>query len=722
MRLARLFVPALAAAGLAAAVAASSAGAAPTRTVTVTPNADRCEFLAAAGGRCLLPFPSDWYTVRDRTTATGLRLNFRRASMPANKQGARIDPREWNRQDGFSPGQPITVKVPGLDTPQAYRRTAPVPIGDMKQHARSGAPVVVIDTVTHRRHLIWTELDATAGSVKNTALIIRPGRNWVEGRRYVVALRRLKNAAGRTLAAPPVFRAYRDGAITRQRVVEARRPRMNRIFADLAKAKIARGDLYLAWDFTVASERSLSERMLGIRDQAFAALGDRNLADRRIAGRAPAFTVDPPSATFASEDGTWTYAPCDPDGCKPGQDDKVARRVTGTITVPCYLNRPACPPGSRFHYARAGDAVPRQRPGNVYRARYACKIPRSSLNGPARTGNRAAIYGHGLLGDIGELNQDQIADMTFEHGFVYCATNEIGMAGEDVPNAIEILRDLSKFPSLADRVQQGWLNELFLARLMIHPNGFAANAAFRDGGRTDVDLGPGRAYYDGNSQGGIMGGGVLAVSPDIDRGTLGVTGMNYSTLLQRSVDFNSYAAILYDAYPDTLERQVYLSLIQMLWDRAEANGYAHHMTTDPYRNTPPHAALLQVGWGDHQVTDYAARVEARTIGARLYVPALSPGRTPDRDPFYGLTPIGRYPYAGSAITIFDSGPIRDGGALGTAPSPQANVPNSAGKDPHELPRRTVQGRAQKSAFLSRASRVIKACGAAPCYSGGWTGP
>ena len=53
---------------------------------------------------------------------------------------------------------------------------------------------------------------------------------------------------------------------------------------------------------------------------------------------------------------------------------------------------------------------------------------------------------------------------------------------------------------------------------------------------------------------------------------------------------------------------------------------------------------------------------------------------------------------------------------------QPNVPNSEGKDPHELPRRTVQGRAQKSAFLSPASTVIQACGAKPCFSGGWAGP
>ena len=38
-----------------------------------------------------------------------------------------------------------------------------------------------------------------------------------------------------------------------------------------------RGNLYLAWDFTVASRQSLTKRALHIRDRAFKSLGDKNL-------------------------------------------------------------------------------------------------------------------------------------------------------------------------------------------------------------------------------------------------------------------------------------------------------------------------------------------------------------------------------------------------------------------------------------------------------------
>ena len=54
--------------------------------------------------------------------------------------------------------------------------------------------------------------------------------------------------------------------------------------------------------------------MLHIRDDAFGTLGDNNLRDLKVAGQLAAFTVD------AVTDLT------------PAQDDRIARKVEGTIT------------------------------------------------------------------------------------------------------------------------------------------------------------------------------------------------------------------------------------------------------------------------------------------------------------------------------------------------------------------------------------------------------
>ena len=106
---------------------------------------------------------------------------------------------------------------------------------------------------------------------------------------------------------------------------------------------------------------------------------------------------------------------------------------------------------------------------------------------------------------------------------------------------------------------------LYLGRLMIHPDGFSSDPNFQVGGQNLIDTR--RLFYDGNSQGGIIGGALTAVAVDHDRAVLGVPGMNYSTLLSRSTDWGTgqqpseldlpeYSWFMYEAYPNELQRQL----------------------------------------------------------------------------------------------------------------------------------------------------------------------
>ncbi len=129
------------------------------------------------------------------------------------------------------------------------------------------------------RHLIWAELDSNAperGATRRCSSI--RARTSLEGHRYIVALRNLKNAGGNTLKAPSWFQKLRD----HQKLPPAEQPQRKRyesMFKSLDQAGIKRGNLYVAWDFTVMSRQSLSARMLKIRDDAFSQLGDNNLSD-----------------------------------------------------------------------------------------------------------------------------------------------------------------------------------------------------------------------------------------------------------------------------------------------------------------------------------------------------------------------------------------------------------------------------------------------------------
>ena len=181
------------------------------------------------------------------------------------------------------------MRVPGLETVNDVAASKAVPINHLGQYNRSNAPVVVIDAQTGKRWPIWVEINSVPSNHAYRVLEMHPAVNFTSGHRYIVALRSLKNAARESLEAPVGFRYYRDNVASEQEAVNARRPHFEELFSKLEGAGIARSSLYLAWDFTVASDASNSEREFDMRNDAFAQLGDTNLADRIPQGVSPGF-------------------------------------------------------------------------------------------------------------------------------------------------------------------------------------------------------------------------------------------------------------------------------------------------------------------------------------------------------------------------------------------------------------------------------------------------
>jgi hypothetical protein len=641
-----------------------------------------CDYLDQAV--CLQPWPNDYFTVADASTPTGRRLALEASAMPKNIAGKPVEPADYNRNDGFSPGSPIHTKIPGLDNQAAFQRTGLVPETDMQRSFDAGQPAVVIDADSGERQLIWAELDSGASSDADRNLFIRPGKNFTEGHHYIVALRNLRRADGSAIEPARAFKVYRDGIVTTSQTVEARRAHLEDLFARLGNAGIARGDLYLAWDFTVGSAPRIAGRLLGMRDAAFAELGDTNLADRSPQGSAP----------------TSLPASCPTTDPSDHPVDLELTRVCGTFTVPCFLDQLGCPTGSRFAFADARSNDPVRLPNNTMVANYDCII---RTDASAANKARVALYGHGLLGDASEVDLAPQRAMVKRFNFAYCATDWKGMAMEDVPNVGTILNDLSRFPTLTDRMQQGLLNFLYLGRLL--RKGIPSEPGLA--GRIDTSA----LFYDGNSQGGIYGGTLTAVAPDFQRSVLGVPAMNYSTLLQRSTDFAQYGAVLYTSYPDAIERPLLFSLIQQLWDRSDANGYAQHMTTNPYPDTPPHTVLMQSAVGDHQVANVAADVEARTIGAKMRANPVDAGRSHDVLPFSAIGRTG-FPTSGSVSEPWDAG------AGFNALAPNANTPpveSASNQDPHGVPRRTAAAQDQKAEHLKTGGSITDRCDGNACH-------
>ena len=663
--------------------AATALGAADAAALTAAVGDGTCDELDTT--RCLLPFPSDKFTKASTETDTGRLVHLPAGQLP-NADGKPLDVTEWNRNDGFSPGTPMLVSAPGVD----LAKSGTPPIGDIGRSMKDTSPTVLLDLDTGKRLAHWVELDSNA-PVGQQLLIVRPAAALPEGHHIAVAISALVDGSGATLAPSLGFRTYRDNLTTDIAAIESRRPAMEELFAAVGRSGVDRSQLFAAWDFTVASQRNLSERLLTMRDDAFDRLGDG----------APKFRV--------SEVVT--------DDLPAG----IGRRVRGSFDVPSYLTGDGAP-GSRLTGAAEG-ALPTSA-GTTFAANFTCQIPTVALQGTGGA-TRPVVYGHGLLGGADEAENSQVAKIASTNDMMYCATDWIGMSEQDVGNAVAILHDLSLFPSLPDRSQQGILDAVVLARLMTAKDGFTSDAAFENlAGASVIDTT--EAYYDGNSQGGIMGGAATAISTEWTKAVLGVPGMDYALLLSRSVDFSQYFAVLRGAYPDPIDQAIIYPILSMLWDRAEAAGYAQHMTDHPYAGTPKHQVILDVAFGDHQVATVAAEMEARTIGAVVRGPALAARRHPDAEPFYGLDVTTEFPTAKSVLVYWDSGSL---------PPPPQNITPAASPafvaecsalskdelerdrpcaDSHEDPRRAAGSIEEKGVFFRPAGKFVDTCSGAPC--------
>ena len=617
-----------------------------------------------AAGACEVPFPNNWFARVDKTSKTGVSLDFTHKTLPTTVTGKQITPAALNRNDGFSPGSILTTLAPNVD----LTKSGLAPITDIGSSLDPDAPAVIVDMATGAVRPYWAELDTRTTDPSQQALLIHPASNLQPGHTYAVGLRNLVDGNGTALQPSSAFVKLRGKALPKKNPLHNRQAQLTPVFRTLAHAGIQKSSLYQAWGFTVASNANLVSDVVTMRNQSFAKLGAKG---------SPAVTVT--SVTDNTAD----------------QDAQIARVVKGTVRVPNYLSSKDAAPGG--HLVRGKNDLPKKPAANHYTdADFECTIPWAAFDTPGSP----SLYGHGLLGSPKEImNGSDVKAMADEHDFVFCATSWIGIASGDSSYDATALSNPKLFPNVIDRMKQALLNAMFVGRALGSPKGMAKLPAFQDAdGQPLVDTSQ-RLVYDGNSQGGIMGGALVAVSPDIHYGVLGVPGMNYSVLLDRSADFGIFGGILQASYANRLDQQLTLSLIQILWDRAEMDGYASYLKAQHQKRV-----LMHVAYGDHQVATITAETEARTIGARISPNPVVPGRSPDVVPYWGIKTIPSYPYEGSAIVIWDSG---------SPTPPLTNNPPTTGHDPHEDPRNSPAARTQKAEFL-RHGDVIDVCDGGPC--------
>ncbi len=622
-----------------------------------------CEGLDAS--LCMSPFPSDYYTVSDPATSTGRRVSFPSGAFPPSGSGTVFDPTPWESNDGFSPGSTLMTHVTGLDLATSHIAT----ISDIGNSLNPNSPVVLIDARTGAHWPTWTELDVTDPNPATRLLLIHPARNLTEGDRYLVALRDLRTPDGSSIAPSPGFAAVLSSSTTPPPGPSASyEAHLRSVVQQLSHHGVGRAGLYLAWDFTVASTRSITAPALTMRDQTFAALGHG----------VGAYSV--------------TQDIIDP----KGQPD-LARIVIGTFDVPSYLS--AAPGAPSAVLTVGSNGLPESIGSSVDQANFECEIPKAATaSHPASIG----IYGHGLFNSADEVTQSAVPRYSNTYDYTFCGTDWLGLSSSTLPVAVSVINNINQFPALVDNLLQALLNAQVLGNLLVSPKGFATSPAFEDAQHRPLIRPSGLVYY-GNSEGGIMGGVFTAVSTEVRRSVLGVPGEDYAVLLPRSADFAPFQSALNQTYPDRAVQQLAFDVMQMLWDRADADGYAEQMTNG-LPGTPSHQVLLEEAFGDHQVANIATETEARTIGAHLHEQVLVPGRSKEKEPFWGLPTLSS-PSEGPALFVWDTG---------VPPAPLSDVPPTQGPDPHDTTPRTFESFwAQMHTFFT-TGEITDPCGAGAC--------
>ncbi|MBI4512008.1 MAG: hypothetical protein HY698_20420 [Deltaproteobacteria bacterium] len=560
------------------------------------------------GSACALPLPSSVYLREDSTTATGFRVDFAVGSLPTNTDRVTLDPGYINRRDGFSANASIVVSFPeGVDDANLP------PENDPAASLLPTSPTVLVDMETGQRIPHFAELDGWAGASQpdKQALIIRSVIRLEPKRRYAVALlTSLNGKDGAPITVPPGFRAILDGEKTGHPRLERVRGRYPAIFAALDRLGIERKQLLLAWDFVTASDESLTEDMLKARDAALVAMGEK--------GRNLGFKV------------TEEAVPTD-----EGSNPVTAKILTGTFDAPLFMTfdekalpadrgkNAVVPSDLNGSLATQGSLLARGAQGEptitgTLKAPFMAVIPRCALE---RKPVPILIYGHGIFGLHDEVAGDDIRKIAQHLCVVALATDLLGMSDGDVNTAIRALANHNRMAEFFEKIVQGIVNTIALAQVARGP--MAESVEFSEGGKPILD--PAREYFYGNSQGGIYGGTFMACDPFITRGVLGVGGVSFSLLLERSTHWASFLPVISAAYPSPLDNQVTVHLIQMAWDAVDPVTTARGLTgllARPVPGSPPKQVLMQVALGDSEVSNLGAELQARIMGIPMLGPPL----------------------------------------------------------------------------------------------------
>jgi hypothetical protein len=469
--------------------------------------------------RCLLPWPSNVYTVADSSSPTGLRVSISFRSLPV------LDtPASLNRADGFSVASPLLVGFPRpLDHKfQGQKATTAVQVV-LAQPGRSNRG----EAVPLRLSLV---ADATDGGTSQGLLVAYPQRPLEYDSDYVAyALDELTADDGSHFEQPAVVKVALGLAAPTTDAERALAAYHAPTRALLTELGVDLNHVLRVWDFTTRSAQSVRGPLETMRAAALNAVDAGTL------------TVEVQSATPFSS----------------GAAIEVRGRVQG---LPAFFETDG-------GLALGADGMPAQR--GVHAAPFRAVLPAGTGSYPV------VIYGHGTGGTVN--------DDTFDSEIVAAGAGKLnlewsGWTDTSTVNTLlgfdrvysgtarstgALLQSLSDAAALQASLP-GKLAEAFSAPTLAGQPNLAA------GRRPDVST----LVYAGGSLGGTMGYVLSLSEPNLHFAVLNVPGAAWTHFAPESQLWDTLAVVFSSSTPSAIDRALGMSMTQKNWDPVDGAAWA----------------------------------------------------------------------------------------------------------------------------------------------------
>lgn len=509
---------------------------------------------------CVLPYPSDLYTLDDVASPTGKIISVPMSALRPQIQ-AELPPTltpeaVFGGSTGFSAATTVLFELdqaPDLAT---------LP-GD------GGNAVVALDLDTGERIPVRVALNEYARSKKVAApkqvIEIYPQARWQFAGRYVVALtRQLKTQSGADFAPSAGFAAAVQDVDTPLHA--AYQPALQA----LAKAGIAPAELVSATFFTVRTEDEVTGPMRRIAEQVYA-------GDHPIRNLTASYTLTGPIGVI----------------------------VRGDVLLSNYRGD-----DRNLDYSKTE--------GDEYWARFRLTIPRVAKKGPVPV----AIYGHGLsvlketdlvvsiinaVEGVATVSIDQPNHGTRtqrDGGYALNNINvdhvplQVGMTAQSPIDFIALLKAVKTSIGAVD----------VLPKKLFSPLSGEVRPGRNGDGIPDLDVN--NIFYESTSLGGVLGATFVALAPDIKGAFLQVPGVGITSILSGSILWDLRYRKLEPPSADGAEALLLKAVMQHQIDLGDAINFVHYIH-DPLPGNEDKKLVLAVAKNDGIVPNFSSTALAQ---------------------------------------------------------------------------------------------------------------